>query len=287
MESATFAALISAGAALASAWFARAQFRGKLVVFPRPREDGHTTIDVIVKNVGGGSLRMVEVDGFAESFEPLYFEEIPAQAEYCIDTLNGRSERHVYYSRRGRLRARWKKWNVDPSHFSGVQTRSLTAVREIANTLKSVERDIRDSPVVQKMGSVFAMSRTGEDDPWPLPPGVLAVLVPLHAQTYRASIQDETELGDSWRQRRPTGSSAGTHSPVDTVRVVVDPERLTPEDGRQLETYLNAGMVTLHYRDFLDRPIAQFRIRTVSYQTHEARVYTREVEYIQPPREPE
>lgn len=227
----------------------------------------------------------MEVAGLAESFEPLYFEEIPAQAEYCIDTLSGRSERHVYYSRRGRFSARWTKWMVDPLHFSGVQTRSLTAVREISNTLKSVERDIRDSPVVQNMGSVFAVSRTGEDDPWPLPPGVLAVLLPPHAETRRTSIQDETELGDSWRQRRPTGSSVGTHSPVDTLRVVVDPERLTPEDGRQLETYLDAGTVALHYRNYLDRPIAQLRIRTVSLGTREARVHTREVEYIQPTRE--
>ena len=36
MDSATLAALISAGAALAAAWFARAQFKGKLVVFPAP-----------------------------------------------------------------------------------------------------------------------------------------------------------------------------------------------------------------------------------------------------------
>ena len=113
------------------------------------------------------------------------------------------------------------------------------------------------------------------------------MLLPPHAETYRTSIQDETELGDSWRQRRPTGSSVGTHSPVDTLRVVVDPERLTPDDGRQLETYLNAGVVSLHYRNFPDRPIAQFRIRTVALGTREARVFTREVEYVQPTQESE
>ena len=193
-------ALFSAGAALTSAWFARMQFRGRLVIFWRPREAGFVTIDVIVRNVGGGSVRNVGITSNESNFRAMEFEELPSGIEYCIDTLSGRSDAQEYYTTYGwKRRLRWptKRWRIDPGKYAGVQIRGVTALRKIAETLESVEKEVRDSPVLRSTGNRVAISRPNED-PWVLPSGVLAVLLPDESETRR------THAG-GWRRSRRRG----------------------------------------------------------------------------------
>ena len=276
-------ALSSAVAALMSAWFAGMQFRGRLVVFWRPREAGFTTLDVMVRNVGGGSVRNVEITSDEPDFRPIEFEELPSAIEYCIDTLSGESTVQEYYTRYGwKHRLRWPRrtWRIDPKKYAGVQTRGVTALRKIAETLENVERVVRDSPVLQNVGNMLGISRPGED-PWPLPSGVLAVLLPNKSETRRTHIQDETTLGSNWRQNRPSGSSAGTHVPKEVMRVVVDPEKLSRNDERKLLSYLDHGEIVLHYNRH-QSPIARYWILATLDPPQGARVFKRYVAYEQP-----
>ena len=277
-------ALLGVGAAAASAWFARMQFRGSLVVFWRPREAGFTTVDVVVRNIGGGSVHDVEIMGGQPGFRPIDIAELPAATEYCIDTLSGRSRPQEYYTRHGwrrRLRFWRRTWRIDPARFAGVQTRGLTALRRIANTLESVERTVRDAPVLRNAGHTIGISRPNEET-WILPSGVLAVLLPDGSEAWRTHLQDETTLGSNSRQNRHSGSSAGTHEPTDVMRVVVDPELLSPEDDRKLAMYLDHGEITLHYRR-QRRPQARYRIQTVVDPPRSVRVMERHVVYEQDP----
>jgi len=277
-------ALLGVGAAAASAWFARMQFRGSPVVFWRPREAGFTTIDVIVRNVGGGSVHGVEIMSDHPDFQTIDIAELPAAAEYCIDTLDGRSRPQEYYTRHGwrrRLRLWRRTWRIDPARFAGVQTRGVTALRKIANTLESVERTVRDAPVLRNAGHTTGISRPNEEI-WILPSGVMAVLLPDGSETWRTHIQDETMLGSNWRQNRPSGSSVGTHEPRDVMRVVVDPELLSPEDDKKLASYLDHGEITLHYRR-QHRPNRRYRILTVVNPPRSVRVIERHVVYEQDP----
>ena len=123
------------------------QSSGQLIISWRPREDGFTTIDVIARNAGRRRLKSIQITGGGEDFSPIEFDELPAGTEYRIDTLSGKSQKQKYYTRHGwRRRLRWRttKWQVDPAKFSGVQTGGKTAVREIANILQSVEKQVRD-----------------------------------------------------------------------------------------------------------------------------------------------
>ena len=276
-------ALLGVGAAAASAWFARMQFRGSLVVFWRPREAGFTTIDIVVRNVGGGSVRSVEVTSDQPDFQSLEFAELPAVTEYCIDTMSGKSSPQEYYTRHGwarRLRWRPRRWQIDPAKFSGVQTRGVTALRKISDTLESVERIVRDSPVLRNAGNTIGISRSNEET-WVLPSGVIAVLLPDDSETLRTHIQDETVLESGSRQNRPSGTSVGTHAPRDVMRVVVDPERLSPEEEKKLASYLDHGEITLHYSR-QHWPTARYRILTVIDPPRGARIIERHVVYEQP-----
>ncbi len=273
-------ALLAVGAAAASAWFARMQFRGSLVVFWRPREAGFTTIDVVARNVGGGSVRSVEVTSDQPDFQRLEFAELPVATEYCIDTMSGKSSPQEYYTRHGwgrRLRWRPRRWRIDPAKFAGVQTRGVTALRKISDTLESVERKVRDSPVLRNAGNTIGISRSNEET-WVLPSGVIAVLLPDDSETLRTHIQDETVLESGWRQNRHSGTSIGTHAPKDVMRVVVDPERLSPEEEKKLASYLDYGEITLHY----SRQQARYRILTVINPQRGARIIERHVVYEQP-----
>ena len=257
-------ALLGVGAAAASAWFARMQFRGSLVVFWRLREAGFTTVEVIVRNVGGGSVHGVEIIGGHPGFQTIDIAELPAATEYCIDTLDGKSRPQEYYTRHGwrrRLRLWRRTWRIDPARFAGVQTGGVTALRKIADTLGSVERTVRDGPVLQNVGHTRGISRPNEDT-WILPSGVMAVLLPDGSATRRRHVQDETMLGSDWRQKRPSGSSAGTHEPKEVMRVVVDPELLSQEDEKKLASYLSPGEIRLHYRR-QSWPKDRYRILTV------------------------
>ena len=277
-------ALLGVGAAVASAWFARMQFRGRLVVFWRPREAGFTTVDVVVRNVGGGSVHDVEIMGGHPDFQTIDIAELPAATEYCIDTLSGRSQPQEYYTKHGwrrRLRLWRRTWRIDPARFAGVQTRGVTPLRRIADTLASVERTVRDAPVLRNAGYTIGISRPNEEI-WILPSGVLAVLLPAGSETRRTHIQDETMLGSNWRQNRPSGSSAGTHEPRDVMRVVVDPELLSPEDEKKLALFLDHGEITLHYRR-RHWPKARYRILTVLDPPRSVRVMERHVVYEQDP----
>ena len=256
--------LLAVGAAAASAWFARMQFRGGLVVFWRLREAGFTTVDVIVRNVGGGSVHGVEIISGHPDFQTIDIAELPAATEYCIDTLDGKSRPQEYYTRHGwrrRLRLWRRTWRIDPARFAGVQTRGVTALRKIADTLGSVERTVRDAPVLRNAGHTIGISRPNEET-WILPSGVMAVLLPDRSETRRTHIQDETMVGSNWRQNRPSGSSAGTHEPKDVMRVVVDPELLSEEDEKKLASYLDRGEITWHYGRH-HWPKARYRILTV------------------------
>ena len=279
-------AAVSAVAAVASgvtsAYFARLQYRGCLVIHWRLREQGFTTIDVIVRNIGGGSIRNVEITSDRGGFRPLRFQELPAGAEYCVDTLSGRSTAHRYHATHGSpplRRRRRQTWLIAPRDFPGVQTRDKTALRQIADTLGSVETMVRDSPVLRDAGNALAISRTGEPE-WTLPSGVLAVILPAASETRRNHLQDETALADSSRQRRPSGSSVGSHVPEEIMRVIVDPEVLSPEDERKLDRYLHSGDLNLHW-DRQHRPLTQYVITGVIGGYREARVLERRVLYKQ------
>ena len=273
-------ALLGVGAAAASAWFARMQFRGSLVIFWRPREAGFTTVDVVVSNVGGGSVRSVEITSDQPDFQRIEFPELPAAIEYCIDTLSGKSGPQEYYTRHG-WGLRLRRWRIDPARFAGVQTRGVTPLRRIADTLENVERRVGDSPVLKNLGHTIGISRPNEEI-WVLPSGVIAVLLPDGSETRRTHIQDETTLGSGRRQNRPSGSSVGTHVPKDVMRVVVDPELLSPEEEKKLESYLDHGEITLHY-DRTHWPTARYRILTVLEPPRKARIVERHVVYEQDP----
>ena len=277
-------ALVGVGAAAASAWFARMQFRGSLVVFWRSREAGFTTVDIVVRNVGGGSVRSVEITSDQPDFQRIEIVELPAATEYCVDTLSGKSGPQEYYTRHGwRLRLRWwrRSWRIDPARFAGVQTRGVTPLRKIANTLENVERRVGDSPVLRNLGHTIGISRPNEET-WVLPSGVIAVLLPDGSETRRTHIQDETTFGSGRRQNRPSGSSVGTHVPKDVMRVVVDPELLSPEEEKKLESYLDHGEITLHYSR-KHWPTARYRILTVLEPPRSARIVERHVVYEQDP----
>ena len=281
-------ALFSAGAALTSAWFARMQFRGRLVIFWRPREAGFTTIDVMVRNVGGGSLRNVGITSNGTDFRAMEFEELPSGIEYCIDTLSGKSDGQEYYTTYGwKRRLRWptRRWRIDPAKYAGVQTRGVTPLRKIADTLESVEKKVRDSPVLRDAGNTVAISRPNED-PWILPSGVLAILLPDESETRRSHIQDETALESSWQQNRPSGSAIGTHVPKDVMRVVIDPDALSDEEERILVSYLEHGEVILHYDPKRKHwPTARYRITMVFDRPQVAHVYKRNALYVQESKE--
>lgn len=254
------------------------------MIFWRPREAGFTTVDVVVRNVGGGSVHGVEITGDQPDFQTIDIAELPASTEYCIDTLSGKSPPQEYYTRHGWRwhRRLWRRtWRIDPARFAGVQTRGVTALRKIADTLESVERTVRDGPVLRNAGHTMGISRQNEE-PWILPSGVLAVLLPDRSETWRTHIQDETTLGSNWRQNRPSGSSAGTHRPRDVMRIVVDPELLSPEDDEKLASYLDHGEITLHYRR-QHVPKGRFRILTVIDPPRSVRVMERHVVYEQDP----
>ena len=275
-------ALLGVGAAGASAWFARMQFRGRLVVFWRPRESGFTTLDVMLRNVGGGSVRNVEVTCDEPDFKRVMIAELPAATEYCIDTMSGKSSPNEYYTRHGwRQCLGWckRRWRIDPAEFGGIQTRGVTALRKIADTLEGVETRVRDSPVLQNLGNTIGISRSNED-PWMLPSGVIAVLLPGNSETLQTHIQDETMLESRARRRGHSGSSAGTHVPRDVMRVVVDPELLSREEEKTLNSYLDHGEITLHYAR-RDWPTARCRILKVVEPPREARMIVRHVEYEQ------
>ena len=277
-------ALLGVGAAAASAWFARMQFRGSLVIFWSPREAGFTTVDVVVRNVGGGSVRKVEITSDQPDFQRIELAELPAATEYCIDTLSGQSEPQEYYTRHGwwlHLRSWRRRWRIDPARFAGVQTRGVTPLRKIADTLENVERRVGDSPVIRNLGHTIGISRPNEET-WVLPSGVVAVLLPDSPETLRTHIQDETTLGSGWRQKRPSGSSVGTHVPKDVMRVVVDPALLSPEDEKKLESYLDHGEIVLHY-DRTDWVTSRYRILTVLGAPRNARIVERHVIYEQDP----
>ena len=144
-------ALFSAGAALTSAWFARMQFRGRLVIFWRPREAGFVTIDVIVRNVGGGSVRNVGITSSESNFRAMEFEELPSGIEYCIDTLSGRSDAQEYYTTYGwKRRLRWptKRW----------RHRSWEVRRRTDPRSNSTEKDCRDVGERRKRSKGFTRS---------------------------------------------------------------------------------------------------------------------------------
>ena len=277
-------ALLGVGAAMASAWFARMQFRGRLVILWRPREAGFTTIDVVARNIGGGSVRSVTITSNQPDFQRIEITELPAATEYCIDTMSGKSEPQEYYTRHGwGQRLRWwrRTWRIDPAKFAGIQTRGVTALRKIANTLESVERQVRDSPVLRNVDHTIEISRPNEET-WVLPPGVIAVLLPHGSETLRTHIEDETMLESNFRQYRSSGSSVGTHDPRDVMRVVVDPELLSPEEEKKLASYLDHGEITLHYSR-RHWPTARYRILTVISPPRSARIFERHVVYEQDP----
>ena len=138
--------------------------------------------------------------------------------------------------------------------------------------------------MVRNMGNAVSISRPGKDN-WVLPAGVLAVLVPDSSETWRTQIQDETEMGSSWRRNRPAGSSAGTHAPKDVLRVVFDPEVLSFEEEKKLEEYFEHGDITIHWNRYRKRwPTAEYLILTEVAPHKEARVIERHVEYKQPAR---
>ena len=256
--------LLAVGAAAASAWFARMQFRGGLVVFWRLREAGFTTVDVIVRNVGGGSVHGVEIISGHPDFQTIDIAELPAATEYCIDTLDGKSRPQEYYTRHGwrrRLRLWRRTWRIDPARFAGVQTRGVTALRKIADTLGSVERTVRDALCSAECGAHdrdLTSERRDLDSP-----------VWCDGCTSSGSLRDTADtyprrdhVGSNWRQNRPSGSSAGTHEPKDVMRVVVDPELLSEEDEKKLASYLDRGEITWHYGRH-HWPKARYRILTV------------------------
>ena len=263
------------------------QSSGQLIVTWRPREDGFTTIDVIARNAGTRRLKSIEITSDGEDFKPIEFDELPAGTEHRIDTLSGKSQKQQYYTRYGwRRRLRWRatQWQVDPAKFAGVKIGHKTAVREIADILENVEKHIRDSPVVRNMGNTVSISRPGKEH-WMLPAGVLAVLVPDGSETLRKRIQDETAVGSSWRQNRSAGSSVGTHTPKEILRVVFDPEVLSSEDEKQLEEYFDHGHITIHWnRNRKHWPTAEYMILGTVASPKEARVIERHVAYQQPQR---
>ena len=67
------------------------------------------------------------------------------------------------------------------------------------------------------------------------------------------------------------------------MRVVVDPERLSPEEEKKLVSYLDYGeMITLHYSR-QHSPTARYRILTViNHPPRDARIIERHVVYEQP-----
>ena len=278
------AALTAIGGGIAgafTAWFLNyLQSSGHLTVTWRPREDGYPTIDVIARNAGRRSLKNVKVTSDDGEFKAIEFNELPAGAEYRIDTLAGRSDGHEYYTRH-----RWKwrrtKWRIDPPRFGGVKIGRKTATRAIADILENVEKRIADSPVVRTVGNVVSMSTPNKEN-WTLPSGVLAVLLPDSSETRRTHIQDTTGMGSAWRQMRPTGSSAGTHTPREAMRVVIDPDEISDGDKKRLREYLDDTEITLH----LDRkrwPTAKYTIRTRGGWYKEAAILERDVEYMQSP----
>ena len=284
------AALTAIGGGVAGAFAAwllnYLQSSGNLTITWRPREDGFPTIDVIVRNAGQRRLKNIEITAHDKEFTPIEFNELPAGAEHRIHTLAGRSQKHEYCTRHGwRRRLPWSKtkWYIDPPKFAGVKIGTKTAAREIADTLESIEKQIRDSPVIRNIGNTASISTPNREN-WILPAGVLAVLVPDTSETKRTHIQETTEMGSAWRQRRATGSSAGTHAPREIMRIVIDQEEISDDDANRLREYLDDDELTLYWnREHW--PIAKYRIRTMGGRYRAAQIIERDVEYMQVPGE--
>ena len=66
------------------------------------------------------------------------------------------------------------------------------------------------------------------------------------------------------------------------MRVIVDPELLSPEEERKLSSYLEHGEIILHYNR-QHWPTARYRILTIIGTPRDARIFERHVMYEQHP----